>query len=47
MVAVLLGLTVHARQSLVIGLILFCEKKVSGSWSIHDASFIYLFSKVP
>lgn len=47
MVAILLRLTVPARHSLVFGLISFCEKKMSGSWSIRDPSFIYLFSKVP
>lgn len=46
-VAILLRLTVHARHSLVLGLISFCDKKTSGSWIIHDPSFIYLFSKVP
>lgn len=47
MVVILLRLTVHARHSLVLGLISFSETKMSGLWSIHDPSFIYLFCKVP
>lgn len=47
MVAILLRLTVHARHSLVLGLIYFCETKPSELWSIHNPSFIYLFCKVP